>query len=192
VLGDPCKSFGETYILPVDEDSELPAGREQAALRSRMEGKGEKAMPEECVIQSCPACGTRNRVPRRRIRERPICGKCRAPLGGGGVYDCPVEITDRTFQREAMDWPGAVLVDCWAPWCGPCRTVAPILDQLASEYAGRVKVAKLNVDENPGTASEYGIQSIPTMLFFKGGKLVDKVIGAIPKGEIERRLHPLL
>jgi thioredoxin 2 len=103
-----------------------------------------------------------------------------------------VDVTDGTFQREVADWPGAVLVDCWAPWCGPCRMVAPVLDQLASEYAGRVKIAKLNVDENPMIASQYGIQSIPTMLFFKGGRMLDKAVGALPKGEIERRLHSVL
>jgi thioredoxin 2 len=149
-------------------------------------------MPENSVIVACPHCGTKNRIPGNRMQDRPVCGKCRAPLNKGVTYSHPVEITDRTFQREVMDWPGAVLVDCWAPWCGPCRMVAPVLDQLASEYAGRVKIAKLNVDENPGTASQFGIQSIPTLLLFKGGRLVDKVIGALPKGEIERRLQPVL
>jgi len=83
-------------------------------------------------------------------------------------------------------------VDCWAPWCGPCRMVAPIMDQLASEYAGRVKIAKLNTDDNPSTASLYGIQSIPTLLFFKNGKQVNKLVGALPKKEIERHLGSLI
>jgi thioredoxin len=83
-------------------------------------------------------------------------------------------------------------VDCWAPWCGPCRMVAPIMDQLASEYAGRVKIAKLNTDENPLTASQYGIQSIPTLLFFKDGTLVNKLVGALPKSEIEKHLGGLI
>jgi thioredoxin 2 len=183
---------GETYLLPVDKDWKLPAEPEQGALRCLSDAKGEKAMPETSVIRPCPVCGAKNRIPRNRLQDRPVCGKCRAPLNGGGAYDRPVEVTDRTFQREVMDWSGSVLVDCWAPWCGPCRTVAPILDQLASAYAGRVKIAKLNVDENPGTASQYGIQSIPTMLLFKGGRLLDKVIGALPKAEIERRLQSLL
>lgn len=149
-------------------------------------------MPETSVIMSCPVCGTKNRVPGNRLKDRPVCGKCRAPLKSAGGPVRPVDVTDGTFQREVTDWPGAVLVDCWAPWCGPCRMVAPVLDQLASEYAGRVKIAKLNVDENPMIASQYGIQSIPTMLFFKGGRMLDKAVGALPKGEIERRLHPLL
>jgi thioredoxin len=83
-------------------------------------------------------------------------------------------------------------VDCWASWCGPCRMVAPIMDQLASEYAGRIKIAKLNTDDNPDIASQYGIQSIPTLLFFKNGKQVNKLIGALPKREIEKHLEGLI
>ena len=83
-------------------------------------------------------------------------------------------------------------MDCWAPWCGPCKMVAPVLDQLASEYAGRIKIAKLNVDENPMTASRYGVQSIPTMLIFKNGNQVDKLVGALPKQEIVRHLRSVL
>jgi len=106
--------------------------------------------------------------------------------------DHPVEVTDRTFTDEVLSFRGPVLVDCWAPWCGPCRMVAPVLDQLAPEYAGRVKIAKLNVDENPMTSSQYAIQSIPTMLLFKNGQQVNKLVGALPKNEIERHLVPLL
>jgi thioredoxin 2 len=83
-------------------------------------------------------------------------------------------------------------VDCWAPWCGPCRIISPLLEQLASEYAGRLKVGKLNVDENPLTASQYAIQSIPTLLLFKDGQLVDRLVGALPRSEIERRLTSIL
>jgi thioredoxin 2 len=149
-------------------------------------------MNENSMILACPACGTKNRIPRNRVHDRAICGKCRTPLSPSASLDHPVEITDRTFRGEVSDHPGAVLLDCWAPWCGPCRMVAPILEELAAQYAGRVKIAKLNVDENPMTASQYGIQSIPTMLLFKGGRLVDKVIGALPKGEIEKRILNLL
>jgi len=104
----------------------------------------------------------------------------------------PVDITDNTFQEEVLSYNGPVLLDCWAPWCGPCRMVAPVLEQLASDYTGRVKIAKLNVDENPVTASKFGIQSIPTMLFFKNGQLVNKTIGALPKNEIEKHLQTLI
>jgi thioredoxin 2 len=82
-----------------------------------------------------------------------------------------------------------VLVDAWAPWCGPCRLIAPVIDELASELAGRVRVAKLNVDENPATAARFDLRSIPTLLVLRGGREVDRLVGALPKAEIARRLE---
>lgn len=149
-------------------------------------------MNKESTIVLCNRCGTKNRVPMERLLDRPVCGRCRSPLAVGNMPNHPVEITDRTFQEEVLSFPGPVLVDCWAPWCGPCRMVAPVLDQLASEYAGRVKIAKLNTDDNPATASQYGIQSIPTLLLFKNGRQVNRLVGALPKGEIEKHLRNLL
>ena len=140
----------------------------------------------------CANCGTKNRVPKERLDQGPICGKCRAPLKVADAPDVPVDVTDQTFNREVLSFSGPVLVDCWAPWCGPCRMVAPVLEQLASEYAGRLKITKLNVDENPATASQYGIQSIPTMLLFKNGNHVNSLVGALPKQEIERHLGTIL
>jgi len=148
-------------------------------------------MNQENVIIKCQSCGAKNRVPKTKMNERPICGRCKAPLNRGEYHDQPVSVTDDTFQQEVLSCHGAVLLDCWAPWCGPCRSVAPVLDQLASEYAGRLKIAKLNVDENPGTASRYQIQSIPTMLFFKNGQLINRIVGALPRLEIERQLSAI-
>jgi thioredoxin 2 len=147
---------------------------------------------QESIILPCPNCHTKNRVPRDRLRDKPICAKCRTPLIAEDFFDHPVLATDRTFTDVVLSSPNPVVVDCWAPWCGPCRMVAPILDQLASEYAGRVKIAKLNVDENPMTASRYSTQSIPTLLLFKDGNLVDRLVGALPKAEIERHVRALL
>ena len=104
--------------------------------------------------------------------------------------DHPVVVADRDFSQEVLASPLPVLLDCWAAWCGPCKMIAPLLEQMAGEYAGRLKVAKLNVDENPATASRYGIQSIPTLLLFKGGEVVDTLVGAVPREEIARRLAP--
>ena len=149
-------------------------------------------MNDDSIIIRCNNCSTKSRVPKSRVGDRPVCGKCGAQLSTGNSYDQPVDITDKTFNSEVLSYPGPTVVDCWAPWCGPCRTVAPVLEELASEYSGRVKIAKLNVDENPQTASQFSIQSIPTMLFFKNGELVNKLIGALPKKEIERHLRILL
>ena len=99
-------------------------------------------------------------------------------------------ITDQTFEREVLQAGGRpVLVDCWAPWCGPCRIIGPVMDQLAAESQGNYRIAKLNVDENPQTASRFQISSIPTMLIFKDGKLIDRIVGVQPKPAIAERLR---
>jgi len=98
-------------------------------------------------------------------------------------------VTDATFAAEVERSPLPVLVDAWAPWCGPCRLIGPVIDELAVEMAGRVRVAKLNVDENPATAARFNLRSIPTLLVLRGGREVDRIIGVQPKSEISRRLE---
>ena len=100
----------------------------------------------------------------------------------------PVVVTDETFEDEVEKSAIPVLLDCWAPWCGPCKMLAPTIEKLADELAGKIKVAKLDVDENPKTAMKLEIMSIPTLLVYKDGKIVDKLVGAQPKSEIEKRL----
>jgi len=99
-----------------------------------------------------------------------------------------LNVTDANFTDEVEGAKGLTMVDFWAVWCGPCRMVAPIVEQLAEEYAGQVKVTKLDVDANPETAVRYGIRSIPSILFFKDGELVDTVVGAVPKAQLERKI----
>ena len=141
----------------------------------------------DSVILACPSCGQKNRVPRARLSQGPRCGRCKTPLAGS-VQDRPVVVTDANFQGEVLSSPLPVLLDCWAEWCGPCRMVGPIMDQLAFKWAGRVKVGKLNVDQNPQIAGKFGIRSIPTMLIFQGGQLRDQLVGALPQQEIERKM----
>ena len=104
----------------------------------------------------------------------------------------PKEVTDATFEQEVLKAPRPVLVDFWAPWCGPCRMVAPIVEELAEEYDGKVNFVKLNTDDNPVIASRYSIRSIPTLLVFKGGEPVGQIIGFRPKSDLRRRLDAAL
>lgn len=103
-----------------------------------------------------------------------------------------MDVTDQNFDEEVISSTVPVLVDLWAPWCGPCRMVSPIIDRLAERYADRFKFCRLNVDENPKTAARYGVMSIPTLMFFKGGKAVDTVVGAVPERVLQPRIDELL
>lgn len=104
----------------------------------------------------------------------------------------PREVTDTSFENEVIKSTVPVMVDFWAPWCGPCRMVSPIVEELADEYEGRVNFAKLNTDENPGIAARFGIRAIPTLLVFKGGQPVGQIIGFRPKSDLRKRLDAVL
>lgn len=103
-----------------------------------------------------------------------------------------MEFTDSNFESEVVKSDKPCLVDFWAEWCGPCRMVGPVVEEIAKEYAGKLKVGKLNVDDNNKTAVQYGIMSIPSLLFFNGGKVVDQVIGAVPKKQLVQRIEKIL
>jgi len=143
-------------------------------------------------IKTCPNCGIKNRINETlAAAHRPICGECGAPLTQtGGADSKPQVVSDASFAAEVITASSAkpVLVDAWAEWCGPCRMLAPVLDQLAGESNGKYKIAKLNVDENPRTAAQFNIRSIPTLLIFKNGQLVDQIVGAQPKQAIAGRI----
>ena len=145
-------------------------------------------------VVDCTKCGAKNRVDETKLANSEAkCGRCGEKLeaAAAGAHDSkPSIVTDQSFDREVMQERGRpVLVDAWAPWCGPCRMIAPVMDQLAAEAQGRYKIGKLNVDENPLIASRYQIASIPTMLIFKDGQLVDRLIGLQSKPAIAERLR---
>lgn len=132
----------------------------------------------------CAACDRKNRI-RPSSRGAPHCGSC------GAALPWLVDATDETFDVEARA-SVAVLVDLWAPWCGPCRVVGPMLAALAKEYAGRMKVVKVNVDENPRLAQGFDASSIPTLVVIKGDRVVDRIVGLIPPSDLKMRLFPYL
>ena len=109
--------------------------------------------------------------------------------GEGMASDKVIQINDNDFDQQVIKGKGLILVDFWAEWCGPCRMVAPILEELAVEYEGQITVTKLNVDDSQGTAARFGIRSIPTILFFKDGSQVDQVIGALPKSAFKSKVQ---
>ena len=97
-------------------------------------------------------------------------------------------VSDATFENEVLKSPVPVLIDFWAPWCGPCRAIAPIVDELAGEYAGKLKIVKMNVDENPRTPAQYGVRGIPNLILFKGGTVQQQIVGAVPKSHLVKAI----
>ena len=145
-------------------------------------------------VVTCTKCGAKNRVDENRLASSEAkCGRCGTALEAqtsNGASTGPTVLTDASFQQEVLNASGPpTLVDFWAPWCGPCRIVGPIVDQLAAESNGRYRIAKMNVDDNPMTASRYQIASIPTLLIFKDGAVIDRIVGAQPKQAIVARLN---
>ncbi len=135
-------------------------------------------------VTACPSCGTKNRVP-VAAKGTPRCASCKAAL------PWVVEATDGGLQA-ALGTGQLVLVDLWAPWCAPCRQVAPVLERLAARYAGRVKVVKVNVDHNPRTAARYDARSIPTLVMVRRGRTLKRIVGAQPEPVLTREVEQAL
>jgi thioredoxin 2 len=139
----------------------------------------------EDSIASCSQCGAQNRLSASQQNQVPICGKCKHPL------PWILAGTDSSF-REELETATPVLVDFWAAWCGPCRMTAPVLEEIARDKAGQIKVLKIDVDRNPAASSQFNILSIPTLILFKNGNPVETIVGALPKAALLERLNPHL
>jgi thioredoxin 2 len=141
-------------------------------------------------IVVCPSCGAKNRIPADKQHLAAKCGKCgtRLPARGGSV----VELSDQNFQQMVTTSTLPVLVDFYSPTCGPCHALAPVIEQLAGQYAGRALICKLDTSRHQMTASQFQIRGVPTLIFFKNGQPVDQVVGAVPGQELEQRLNSLL
>ncbi|PYO62489.1 MAG: thiol reductase thioredoxin [Gemmatimonadetes bacterium] len=136
------------------------------------------------VTLSCPFCATLNRVDLARVDARPKCGQCGRPL----LLDRPLAVTDQTFDRLIGDAEVPVFVDFYADWCGPCKVIAPILDDIARERMGELLVLKLDTDRNPGTMTRFGVRGIPTLILFAHGAEVARLTGAVPRAQIDALL----
>ncbi len=137
------------------------------------------------LILHCASCGKGNAVPLEKLLQGPICGDCKAALAAPSQV---LEVNDSTFSQLIQNSPLPVLVDFWAPWCGPCRMMAPVLDSLAKKRQGQVLVAKLDTDQSPNTAGQFGIQAIPTFIAFRNGQEKGRQMGAIPEAALEKLL----
>ena len=141
----------------------------------------------------CSVCGTKNRIPSDKSGVAAKCGRCSALLEIKDLFSGkPLAVTDNNFSEKVLKSPIPVLLDCWAPWCGPCKMIGPVMDEIAGEYSGRVRICKLNVDENPLTSAKFNIASIPTMLIFDRAKLKDILVGALPKQQIINKISDFL
>jgi thioredoxin 2 len=143
------------------------------------------------TIIQCPTCGTKNRIPQEKRHLRAKCGRCGRSLSGSADGKV-IELDDMRFDRFIHDSSLPVIVDFYSPTCGPCRTLAPVMDNIARDFAGRVLVAKLDTSRHQMTAGKFNIRGVPTLLFFKEGRLVDQIVGAAPQDQIEQSIRVLL
>ena len=142
-------------------------------------------MTDRTATVACPFCQTLNRVDLTRLANQPKCGNCGRPI----LLDRPIAVSDATFDRVTTDTTVPVLVDFYADWCGPCKVMAPILDDIARKRSGEVLVTKLDTDKNPATGMRFAVRGIPTLILFRQGKEVARKVGAGPAADIEALLN---
>jgi thioredoxin len=183
-----CAKCGAKNRVPPEKmGTQAKCGRCGSPLNS---GKTESpsGRPEVFLLR-CTECGARNRIPGNKIEAGPRCGKCKRPLKTEELFEPqPLRITDGNFQEKVLKSPLPALVFAWAPWCPTCRAFLPVIDDYARDSKGKVRVGKVNVDENPGLSSSYNILSVPQILVFDNGQLKETLPGAMQKNEIRTKM----
>lgn len=179
-----CPACGAKNKIPAEKAGQAArCGRCKAALATADAQSGG-------VIVRCTHCRTKNRLP-TRASDGGRCGRCGTPLSTTGVFDGrPLEVGDADFDSQVMHSPLPVLLEVWAPWCGPCQMMAPVMNELAAGWRGRGRVCKLNMDANPVTAAHFEVRSVPSFLIFDNGQLKENLVGALPKQHLIQKMTP--
>jgi thioredoxin 2 len=183
-----CSQCGAKNRVPLDKlGARAKCGRCGTPL-----SVGEKPTQEVFKLR-CMECGARNRIPAERIESNPVCGKCKKPLATNELFlPQPLIITDGEFEDKILKSPLPALMFAWAPWCPTCRTFIPVIDDFARDSLGKVRVGKVNVDQNPGLSSRFNILSVPQILVFDRGELTETLPGSLQKHELMMKMAPYL
>jgi thioredoxin 2 len=180
-----CPACGAKNRIPMDKLESTPkCGRCQASLAEAIEG-----MKSEVLTLRCGECRTKNRVPRLKLHAGAKCGRCGSPIEHDGILDGrSVPVNDAGFEKTVLRSPLPVLLYGWAPWCGVCSGTGPQVEQLAAETAGKIRVAKVNIDTSPQVAQRFNILSVPAFFIFDGGELKEHIPGAVPKHDLMMKM----
>lgn len=179
-----CPQCGAKNRVPLYGTGLKPkCGKCGSSLEQRVEKE------DKPYLLRCTECGAKNKIPPGKIDSGPVCGKCRKPLRTEELFaPQPLMITESSFPKTVLQSPLPVLLFAWAPWCTTCRTFMPVIDEFAREVKGRIRVAKMNVDQTPDLASKYAILSVPQIFVFEGGELVESFPGALQRHEIRMKM----
>jgi len=183
-----CSQCGAKNRVPIEK---LGAGAKCGKCGTPL--PVEEAPPQEVFKLRCMECGARNRIPADRVDLHPVCGKCKKPLATEELFlPQPLIITEGEFEDKILKSPLPALMFAWAPWCPTCRTFIPVIDEFARDSLGKVRVGKVNVDQNPGLSSRFNILSVPQILVFDRGELAETLPGSLQKHEIMMKMAPYL
>lgn len=192
-----CGACGAKNRIPAEKTGEKAKCGKCGSFIDTTESPGEKGFENKesgnVYLVRCLSCGAKNRIPEGRMGQTAKCGKCHEPMETAGLLSPrSIMTTDRDFEEKVLKSPVPVLFFAFANWCPSCRAVIPVVEELAKEWKGRVRVAKINVDQNPVTAGRFNILSVPTIIVFDNGQAKDRLTGAAPKLQIMSKMSPYI